>query len=128
MPLLHKLGFFFWRFARIRTFYRAVYLARHVRSQYSGAFHLTKNLSLEMYAPLDRLMGVAIGGVEVRLEERHETPMNLQLLRGRDLRPPSRHERGDPAGRAAFHARILRQRSDGSRRELRHHGSGGLQG
>mgnify|MGYP003345086715 FL=1 len=50
-----------------------------------------------MYAPLDRLMGVAIGGVEVRLEERHETPMNLQLLRGRDLRPPSRHERIRPA-------------------------------
>jgi lysine 2,3-aminomutase len=42
-------------------------------------------------------MGVAIGGVEVRLEERHETPMNLQLLRGRDLRPPSRRERIVPA-------------------------------
>ena len=38
-------------------------------------------------------MGVAIGGVEVRLEARHETPMTLQLLRGRDLRPPSRRER-----------------------------------
>src|SRR5262245_19551563 len=38
-------------------------------------------------------MDVAIGGVEVRLVERHEIPMNLQLLRGRDLRPPSRRER-----------------------------------
>ena len=38
-------------------------------------------------------MDVAMGGVEVRLEERHETPMNLQLLRGRDLRPPSRRPR-----------------------------------
>jgi len=42
-------------------------------------------------------MDVAIGGVEVRLEDRHETPMNLQLLRGRDLRPPSRRERPIPA-------------------------------
>src|SRR4051812_48908127 len=38
-------------------------------------------------------MGVTIGGVEVRLEERHETPMTLHLLRGRDLRPPPRRER-----------------------------------
>src|SRR6267142_1433549 len=42
-------------------------------------------------------MDVAIGGVEVRLVDRHETPMNLQLLRGRDLRPPSRRERPIPA-------------------------------
>src|ERR1051325_10401553 len=42
-------------------------------------------------------MDVAIVGVEVRYEERHETPMNLQLLRGRDLRPPPRHERAEPA-------------------------------
>lgn len=45
-----------------------------------------------------RLMDVAIVGVEVRSKkERHETPMNLQLLRGRDLRPPSRQERVEPA-------------------------------
>ena len=31
-----------------------------------------------------------MGGVEVQAKERHETPMNVQLLRGRDLRPPSR--------------------------------------
>jgi len=42
-------------------------------------------------------MDVSIGGVEARYEERHETPMNLQLLRGRDLRPPLRHARVDSA-------------------------------
>ena len=42
-------------------------------------------------------MDVAIVAVEARPEERHETPMNLQLLRGRDLRPPSRHERVNSA-------------------------------
>lgn len=30
-----------------------------------------------------------MGGVEARPKERHETPMNVQLLRDRDLRPPS---------------------------------------
>src|SRR6476620_2162073 len=42
-------------------------------------------------------MDVAIGGVEVRVVEQHETPMNLQLLRARDLRPPSLRERPIPA-------------------------------
>ena len=42
-------------------------------------------------------MDVAIGGVEIRREERHEIPMTLQLLRGRDLRPPSRRTQLRPA-------------------------------
>src|SRR5689334_16473319 len=34
-----------------------------------------------------------MGGVEVRRKSVNETPMNVQLLRGRDLRPPSRRTR-----------------------------------
>jgi lysine 2,3-aminomutase len=40
---------------------------------------------------------VAIGGVEVRREERYEIPMTLELLRGRDLRPPPRRVQPKPA-------------------------------
>lgn len=41
-------------------------------------------------------MGVAIGDVEVRLRRLHETTMSLELVRGRDLRPPSRRESAKP--------------------------------
>src|SRR5690349_8052272 len=68
----------------------AIYLNSLCTPQYSPAFSLDglRNGSKSSGAgPFD---GRAMGGVEVRRKSRHEIPMNVQLLRGRDLRPPSR--------------------------------------
>jgi lysine 2,3-aminomutase len=48
-----------------------------------------------------------MGGVEVRRKSVDEIPMNVQLLRGRDLRPPSRRARLLPAANDLSHSTEL---------------------
>lgn len=59
-----------------------------------------------------------MGGVEVRFEERHETPMNVQLLRGRDLRPPSRRAQISPvASESSLPTELIPPRTKGPTRK-----------